>query len=336
MTRCGLEGARPVRPRILRILRAFNRLGHDFNLRDALAALTMSRSDAVGARIAAADDQYILSFGGNALVLREFHASEDTVLLREQFEGEMHAFQFAARGLEIAGGGSAGGDDDSVVIAGYAGHSGFSGYSGIILKLDALLLQQGDAAIDDGLVELEIGDAVAQEATGSFVLLEDGDLIAHQVQVVGGSESGRTGTNNSHLLPIANDVCARLDIALAESSLNDGAFILAVGSRLVVETVQHAGFLAERRTDAARELREGIGRREQAISLFPVAFIQRVVPFRRLVAQRTSPVAEGHAAVHTARGLQFAFAGAERLLYLAKIVDSIVNRTVTRLLAVYL
>jgi hypothetical protein len=46
-------------------------------------------------------------------------------------------------------------------------------------------------------------------------------------------------------------------------------------------------------------------------------------------------MAEGHAAVHAATCLQFAIAGVERLLYLAKVVDSIVNRTVSRLLAVY-
>ena len=42
-------------------------------------------------------------------------------------------------------------------------------------------------------------------------------------------------------------------------------------------------------------------------------------------------MAEGYATVHAAACLQFAFASVERLLYLAKVVDSIVNRTVTRL-----
>ena len=74
--------------------------------------------------------------------------------------------------------------------------------------------------------------------------------------------------------------------------------------------------------------------RRKACSQSP--FIQCVVPFRRLVAQRTGPVAEGHAAVHAARGLQLAFAGGERLLHLAKVVDAVVNGTVARLLAVYL
>jgi hypothetical protein len=104
----------------------------------------------------------------------------------------------------------------------------------------------------------------------------------------------------------------------------------------MVETVEDTGLLAQGRTDAARKLWKGIGRGEQLVSQLPIALIEGIVPLRRFVAQRTSPMAEGYAAVHTARCLQFALASAERLLYLAKVVDSIVNRTVSRLLAVYL
>ena len=156
------------------------------------------------------------------------------------------------------------------------------------------------------------------------------------VQVVGSSQSGRAGTNHSHLLTVANDVGLRLDKALLKCHLGDGSLVLTVGGWLVVKAVQHASLLAQCRTDTTCELGEGVGGVQQLVGQLKVAFVQGVVPLGCFVAQRTGPVAEGHAAIHTAAGLQFAFASAERLLYLAKIVDSIVNRTVTRLLAVYL
>ena len=124
--------------------------------------------------------------------------------------------------------------------------------------------------------------------------------------------------------------------ALLEGHLCDGALVLTIGCWLMVKTVQYTGLLAQGGTDAASELWEGVSAIQQAISQLPVAFIQRIVPLWGFVAQRTCPMAEGHATVHTARCLQFTFASAERLLYLAKVVDSIVNRTVSRLLAVYL
>ena len=203
-------------------------------------------------------------------------------------------------------------------------------------ELNAFLLHEGDATIDDSLIQFKVRDTVAQQSACSFVLLEHGDGVAHVVQVVGSSQSGRTGTNHSHLLTVALNIGAGLDEALLECHLCDGGLVLAVGGWLVVEAVEHAGLLAEGGTDAAGKFGEGVGGVQQAVGQFPVAFIQRIVPFGRLVAQRTGPVAEGHATVHAARGLQLAFARGERLLHLAKIVDSIVNRTVTRLLAVYL
>ena len=76
----------------------------------------MGRSDAVGASVAAADHEDILTLGSDALVFREFHTSEDAVLLGEEFEGEVYTLQFAAGGFEIAGGGRAGSDDDGIEL----------------------------------------------------------------------------------------------------------------------------------------------------------------------------------------------------------------------------
>ena len=104
------------------------------------------------------------------------------------------------------------------------------------------------------------------------------------VQIVGSSESCRTSTNHSHLLTITLDIRARLDETLLEGHLDDGSLVFTVGGRLVVETVQYAGLLAEGRTDTTCELREGVGTGKQLVGQFKVAFVQGVVPLWGFVA----------------------------------------------------
>ena len=133
-----------------------------------------------------------------------------------------------------------------------------------------------------------------------MAFLEDCHAETHVVQIVGSSESSRTSADDSHLLTITLDIRAWLDETLLEGHLDDGALVFTVGGRLMVETVQYAGLLAEGRTDTTCELGEGVGTGKQLVSQFKVAFVQGVVPFGCFVAQRTSPVAEGYAAVHAA------------------------------------
>ena len=296
----------------------------------------MGGADAIATRIATTDDEHILPLGRDALFFRKRHPGQHAVLLREQFEGEVHALQFTAGDIEVAGAGRAGGDDDGVGLSRRLRQCRSTLNVLAVTEGDAFLLHQPDAPVDNRLVELEVWDAVAQQSAGGLVLLIHRHRISHLVEGIGTGQAGRTGTDDGDALPAAPGGHPRLDIPLAEGGLDDGALVLAVGRRLVVEAVQHAGLLAQRRTDAARELGEGIGARQQTEGLLPLAPIQRVVPLWRLVAQRTSPMAEGHAAVHAARGLPLAFAGVERLLHLAKVVDAVVHRTVARLLTVYL
>jgi hypothetical protein len=124
-----------------------------------------------------------------------------------------------------------------------------------------------------------------------------------------------------------------LDVTFAEGGLDDGALVFAVGGRLVVEVVEEASLFAECRTDAAGELRERIGGRQEAVSQFPFALIKGVVPFGSFVAKRTSPVAEGHTTVHATTGLELAVVSAEGLFNLSEVFDSLVNGSVTCLLA---
>ena len=92
VTRSGLEGAGPVRPGIQRVLRSFNRLGHDFDLGDGLAALAMSCADANGAGVPTTNNEYVFALGGDAFVLTKLFTREYAVLLGKQFQGEVNTF----------------------------------------------------------------------------------------------------------------------------------------------------------------------------------------------------------------------------------------------------
>ena len=81
VTRCSLECARPIWPWVLRILWPLNRLRHNLNLGNTLTSLTMGSSYTVRTSITTTDDEYILTLGGNALILRELHTSQHAILL---------------------------------------------------------------------------------------------------------------------------------------------------------------------------------------------------------------------------------------------------------------
>ena len=56
---------------------------------------------------------------------------------------------------------------------------------------DALLLHQREPAIEDALLHLELGNAVAQQAADAIGALEDRHQVAGAVELIGGGEPGR-------------------------------------------------------------------------------------------------------------------------------------------------
>jgi hypothetical protein len=66
-------------------------------------------------------------------------------------------------------------------------------------ELDALGLQQLDAPVDDGLVQLHVRDAVHEQAADPVVALVDGHLVAGPVQLRRGGEAGRTAADDRDL-----------------------------------------------------------------------------------------------------------------------------------------
>ena len=240
----------------------------------------------------------------------------------------MDAFQLAPGNLEVASGGGSRGKDEGLKPFGQR----FRVNVPAIDEDDAFLFEQGDAAVDDALVQLEVRNAIAQQTARLLAGLKDRDAVAAAVQRIGSGQSCRTGSDDSHPATIALDR-TRADEIFREGVFGNRHFVFTVRGRFVLRQIEDAGFLAECRTDAPRKFRKRVGGGKQAVGHLPIATIEGIVPLGRLIAQGAGPMAEGHAAVHAARSLLAAVADVERLLHFAEIVDSIVDGTVACLLA---
>lgn len=330
VARSGLQCARESGPGVLRVVGACRRHWHDFYLCDAAAALTVGRAYAVAAGVAAANHEHILAPGAHRLVFVELHSGQHSVLLGQHVEREIYAAQFAPRHLEVAGGRRAGGYHVGVEAVGQL----VDVYLNPAPELNALAAHHLQPPVYYGLVELEVGNAVAQQPAGGLVAVEHGDRVARQVEPVGRHQPCRACPHHAHPPSVALGVlCSH--IVFVESHLRDGRLVLAVGGRFVLHEVEHTRLFAQRGAHAARKLGEVVGRVEQSVGQFVVAPAQRVVPLGRLVAQRTGPVAERHAAVHAAACLRASVVGVESLLHFAEVVYSVVYRSVTGFLPVY-
>ena len=119
-------------------------------------------------------------------------------------------------------------------------------------------------------------------------------------------------------------------VSLAESGFGNGGLVLAYRDRRVEAQLEHAALFAEGGADAARELGEIVGLGQDAVGFFPSSPEERVLEFRRAVAQGAGPVAERYSAVHAARGLELALSGIQGLFYFAEVGNSIEYRAVSR------
>ena len=139
----------------------------------------MCRADAVGARIAATDDEHVLALGVDELVLRNILTCQHTVLLREHLQREVDTLELSARNLQVASLRSTGayhhgivllrqfleGDDlilsERWVVLYWIDRILVADDVRAVLEGDALSHELLQAPVDDLLVQFEVRDAVA-------------------------------------------------------------------------------------------------------------------------------------------------------------------------------
>ena len=290
--------------------------GHDLELRHALGAVAVAGAHAVAAGVAAADDDDVLALGVDGVL--QLVAGVGAVLLRQQLHGEVHAVQLAPRYRQVARLLGAAGQQHGVeVLHQLRSRHGFLGQVGDLgagafarhaahqhagAEGHALGLHLRHALVDVRLVELEVGDAVAQQAADAVVLLEQGHGVAGARQLLRRRQAGRAGADHGDFLAGLTQRRARHHPALGPGAVDDGVLDRLDAHRVVVD-VQHAGRLARRRADAAGELGEVVGAVEHVEGVLPVAPVHQVIEVRNDVVDRAAVVAERRAAVHAARAL---------------------------------
>src|SRR3989338_9299459 len=126
--------------------------------------------------------------------------------------------------------------------------------------------------------------------------------MASPVELRGTGESRWAGTDDRHLFTGPFFGRPRFDKLSLEGLFNDGKFVFADSNRIIIDP-QDAGILAGSRADPAGDFRQVVGRIKQGKSAGPIARHHLFVPFGDVVSERTAPMAEGGAAVHTTAGL---------------------------------
>src|SRR5918997_246911 len=125
------------------------------------AAFAVRVAQAVRARVTAAEDDDVLAGGGDLDLRVSREAGDPPVLLHQVVHREVDAAEFAARHVEFASLQGADSENDSVELALEVFGGRVLADVGVGTKLDAFLFHDGDAAVDDPLFDLVVGDAVS-------------------------------------------------------------------------------------------------------------------------------------------------------------------------------
>src|SRR6185312_4381042 len=130
------------------------------------------------------------------------------------------------------------------------------------MERDLRLAQQRLAALHDVLLELEVRDAIDQQAADAVVAIVDRDLVALAAELLGGGEARRAGADDTDTLgPLAARL-DRLHPALVPGGVGDELLDRADGDRLEALLDDAVAFAQPvLRADAATDLRKVVGRR---------------------------------------------------------------------------
>ena len=168
-------------------------------------------------------------------------------------------------------------------------------------ELDALGRHQREPAVEEALLQLELGNAVAQQPADAVGALEHRDLMPGLLSSWAAASPAGPEPTTATRLPVRT-AGGRARIHPSRSVLDDRQLdrLIVTGSSLIPST--HDAF-ARRRTQPAGPLGEVVRRVQPVDRGLPPLVVDEVVPVGNHVAERASLVAERDAAVHAAGAL---------------------------------
>src|SRR4051812_23183060 len=290
----------PLRPRVV-LGATVGWARHDLELRHAGRTLTVNRAEAIGAGVAAADDDHPLAMDvdGRRVDVAFLHP----VGQRQVLHRLMNSGQLSPRDRQIARRSGTAGQHDRVVrreqhfdvdaVTDWRPRS----------ELGAFGLHLGDATLQMTLLHLELWNAVAQQSADAVRSLQDDRLVTGARQLLRGRETCWARTDYDDALAGLHARQLRLDPSFVPRPVDDLHLDLLDRDGIGVDAEDTRRF-TWRRAQPPRELGKVVGRVQPIDRLTPVLAIDEVVPVGDQVAERTTVVAERDAAVHASAGLR--------------------------------
>ena len=195
------------------------------------------------------------------------------------------------------------------------------------VEVDAAFGQQARAPLDHVFFQLEVGDAVDQQAADPVVAVVDVDLVAAPAQLLGDREPRGAGADHADRFRALAGRPRRLDPALFEGGVGDVLLDRADGDRLEA-LLDHAVALAEPvlRADPAADLGHVVGRRGELVGLLEAALGGHPQPVRDVVVERAVDLAERDAALLAAGRLLGRPLRPEAVVDLAEVAPALADR----------
>ncbi len=172
----------------------------------------------------------------------------------------------------------------------------------------------------DLLLQLEVRNAVDEEAADPVVAVIDGDLVAAPAELLRGGEAGGAGADDADRLRALAPRLRRGDPARGEGGFGDELLDRADRDGLKA-LLDDAIALAEPvlRADAAADLGKIVGRGRDLVGLLDPALGGELQPVRDVVRERAMHLAIGDAALRAARRLLRRRLGLELPINLGKV-----------------
>ena len=293
-------------------------------------ALAHRGAHAVHGGIAAADHRHVLAGGIQGAVVEGRHGVAQALAVRggQVVERRLHVVEAGTRQLEVARLVDAGGDQQGVMALAQFAQGHVASDVAVQVVAHAGVLDQLGAALDHVLFELEIRDAVDQQAADPVVAVVDGHLVALAAQLLGGRQAGRTGADDADRLAALAQRLDRLHPALLPGGVGDVLLDRADGDGAVAGLLDDAVAFAEPvlRADPAADLREVVGRLADLVGLLEPARGSQHQPVGDVVMHRAMDLAERHAALGAAPGLLGRAGAVEFAIDLAEILAPVGRR----------
>jgi len=291
-------------------------------------------TDAVGAGVAAADDDNILAFGGDETAVLVL-VQNCLGVRREEVHCKVDAFQLTPNDWKVTRLGGTRAEYHRVEFLEQILDGKVFADLGVADELYALLLKDSEAAHDDlFLIELHVGDAIHEQSAGAIGTFKHSDPMTSLVELRGGAKTGGTGTDDGDFFAGALGRRIGGDPAFVPTFVSDRTLdVLDRDWR--IGDAKHARTFAGRGADTTCEFGEVV-RLVQAIErLAPESAIDEVVPFRNEVVDRATTrhaadqrarVAKWNAAVHTACALGTEFVLRHVQVEFVPVADAIARR----------